>query len=70
MRHTEQIIIDNRDYVRVNGSFIVNRNEEEYRAALMRRKNTNRMQAIEERVSGLEQKLDSILNLLLQQRET
>lgn len=70
MRHTEQIIIDNRDYVRVNGSFIVNRNEEEYRATLMRRKNTNRMQAIEERVSGLEQKLDSILNLLLQQRET
>lgn len=60
----EQIIEDNKDYVRVNGSFIVNRNDKDYRAALLRRKTGNRLDALESRVAGLESKLDQIIKLL------
>ncbi|MGB9693796.1 MAG: hypothetical protein ACPLYF_03035 [Fervidobacterium sp.] len=60
----EQIIEDNKDYVRVNGSFIVNRNEKDYQAALLRRKTSNQLKELETRVTGLESKLDQIIRLL------
>lgn len=60
----EQIIEDNKDYVRVNGSFIVNRNDKDYQAALLRRKTGNRLGNLETRVADLESKLDQIIKLL------
>ena len=60
----EQIIKDNKDYVRVNGSYIVNRNDRDYQAALLRRKTGNRLEDLEMRVAGLESKLDQIIKLL------
>jgi hypothetical protein len=60
----EEVVKDNRDYVRVDGSFIVNRNDNDYRAALLRRKTSNRIETIEKRVESLEYKLDQIIKLL------
>jgi hypothetical protein len=60
----EQVIKDNKDYVRVNGSFIVNRNDKDYQAALLRRKTSNKFENIESRVKNLEEKLDQIIKLL------
>jgi hypothetical protein len=60
----EEVVKDNRDYVRIDGSFIVNRNDNDYRAALMRRKTSNRFETIEKRVESLESKLDQIIKLL------
>jgi hypothetical protein len=60
----EEVVKDNRDYVRIDGSFIVNRNDKDYRAALLRRKTSNRLESIEKRVDSLESKLDQIIKLL------
>jgi hypothetical protein len=43
---------------------VINKNDKEYRAALMRRKNDKRIEEIEKRVSDIETKLDSIISLL------
>jgi hypothetical protein len=64
----EQIIKDNRDYVKVNGSYIINRNDKEYRAALLRARSANRLNNIEKRVENLESKLDLILELLKEKK--
>lgn len=60
----EQVIKDNKDYIRVDGSFIINRNQKDYHAALLRRKTGNRLETLETRVTGLELKLDQIIKLL------
>lgn len=60
----KQIIRENHNYVKVNNCFVINKNDKEYRAALMRRKNDKRIEEIEKRVSDIETKLDSIISLL------
>ena len=60
----EEIIKDNKDYVKVDKSYIVNKNDREYQAALMRRKSSKRLDALENRIKSLESKLNLIIELL------
>lgn len=50
---------------RVNGAFIVNEDDEAYAAALARRKKQTNDNLIEARVTALEGKLDTIIEILL-----
>jgi hypothetical protein len=52
------------DLVKVDNSYVVNVNDEQYRAALLRRKTGKRLGNLEERVCAVEDKLDAILTLL------
>lgn len=60
-----ETIKENRDYQKVNDAYIINRNEDAYRQALIRQKNQKRQSTFDTRLSLLEQKIDQIFNLLL-----
>jgi hypothetical protein len=57
-------VIDYPDLRKIDDSYIVNTNRTQYEAAKARRKNSERMLHIEEKVANMEQKLDSIVELL------
>lgn len=52
------------DLVKVENSYVVNVNDEQYMAALARKKAGKRIGNLEERVCSVEDKLDAILALL------
>jgi hypothetical protein len=60
----KQIIKENDNYVKVNNCFVINKNDKEYHAALIRRRNDKRIEEIEKRVSDIETKLDLIISIL------
>jgi hypothetical protein len=62
-------ISDQPDLVKVNKSYVVNTNDDQYNAALLRRKTHKRFGTLEERVSNLEDMLQRVLNIL-QPKET
>lgn len=55
---------DHKGLVRVNGSFIVNEDDDAYKAALMRKKKAQQEAQTEQRLDALEGKMDLILQLL------
>lgn len=61
---TLQRVEDNTDYARVDGGYIINTNSRKYKEALDRRKRLDSLNSIDERVSALESKLDTIIKLL------
>ena len=52
------------DYQKINNAFIVNRNNDEYKLALMRRKRSQKQTEFEQRLSSLEDKLDTLIQLM------
>lgn len=55
---------DHRGLVRVDGSFIVNEDDDAYRAALARKKKRQQLEQTEKRLEMLEDKMDLILQIL------
>ena len=58
----EERVKDYPDLVKVDRTYIINTNEEKYRATLLRRKTNKQLGTIEERLSNLEEKLQLILD--------
>lgn len=61
-----ELVKDYKGLVKVDGSFVVNEDDDAYSVALARRAKQKQDQMLEARVSGLEDKLDLILELLKQ----
>lgn len=59
-----QTVIDHKNLVRINGSFIVNEDDEGYRAALARRAASKKQQASEARIADLERKLEMLMQIV------
>lgn len=57
-------IADNPDLIKVSKAFVVNTNDDQYIAALLRRKTHKRLGTLEERVSNLEDMLQRVLDIL------
>jgi len=57
-------IADNPDLIKVSKAFVVNTNDDQYIAALLRRKTHKRLGTLEERVSNLEDMLQRVLEIL------
>lgn len=57
-------ISDNPDLIKVNKSFVINTNDDQYHAALIRRKTHKRLGTLEERVASLEEMLQRVLDIL------
>lgn len=57
-------IADNPDLIKVSKAFVVNTNDDQYNAALLRRKTHKRLGTLEERVSNLEDMLQRVLDIL------
>lgn len=57
-------IADNPDLIKVSKAFVVNTNDDQYKAALLRRKTHKRLGTLEERVSNLEDMLQRVLDIL------
>jgi hypothetical protein len=63
---TREIVKDYKGLVKVDKSFVVNEDDEAYNIAMARRAKMRKEHELENRVTGLEQKLDLILDLLKQ----
>jgi hypothetical protein len=61
---------ENNLFRQTNSDAIINNDVHKYNEFLIQRANVQRSLAIEERVNNLETKLDSILNILLKQKDT
>jgi hypothetical protein len=60
----EEKVQDYPDLVKVDKAFIVNVNEQKYRAALLRKQTNKKLGTLEERVAGLEANIQTILDIL------
>lgn len=59
-----ETIKENSNYQKINKSFIVNRNDDDYKATLVRRQRIAKQLDFENRLLSLENKIDQIFNLL------
>lgn len=57
-------IKENTNYQKVDNAFVINRNDDEYKLALMRRKRDLKNANLENRLTLLENKIDQIFKLL------
>lgn len=57
-------IKENTNYQKVDNAFVINRNDDEYKLALMRRKRDLKNANLENRLTLLEDKIDQIFKLL------
>ncbi len=57
-------IKENTNYQKVDNTFVINRNDDEYKLALMRRKRDLKNANLENRLTLLEDKIDQIFKLL------
>ncbi len=57
-------IKENTNYQKVDNTFVINRNDDEYKLALMRRKRDLKNANLENRLTLLENKIDQIFKLL------
>lgn len=60
-----ETIRENTNYQKINGAFIINKNDDEYKAALMRRKRVQKQNEFDNRLTLLEDKIDKIFTLLM-----
>lgn len=57
-------ISENANYQKINDSFIINRNDDEYKSAITRRQRMLKQNEFENRLTLLENKIDQIFNIL------
>ena len=62
-------ISDNPDLLKIDKCFVINTNDHQYNAALLRKKTHKRLGTLEERVAGLEILLQKVLDIL-QKKDT
>lgn len=60
----KETIKESPNYQKVNRTYIINRNDSDYQAALKRIKNQNKQHELENRLNLLESKLDTVIKLL------
>jgi hypothetical protein len=60
----KETIKESPDYQKVNKTYIINRNDSDYQAAIKRIKNQNKQRNFENRLNLLESKLNTIIELL------
>ncbi len=60
----QEKIAEHPDLMKVNKAFVINTNDDQYNAALLRRKTHKRFGTLEERVSNLEDMLQRVLDIL------
>ena len=64
-----QQVIDHKNLVRVDQSFIVNEDEGAYRAALARRNMSKKQKESETRIADLERKLEMLMKLVEEKQD-
>ncbi len=60
-----ETIKENTNYQKINDAFIVNKNNDEYKTALIRRKRIQKQNDLDNRLTLLENKIDQIFNILM-----